>query len=122
MSVDLYDMAERAELLVRKTNFQGMTQDEVIGLFYQEFSEPTVAENELKEKDLNIKIEWMLSSGFENDYCNYRETSTFTYKGYVWTIDEVNSSSLMKIELYKKWYDETITEDELNRYLEFYRL
>lgn len=122
MEKDLWDLAERAESLIRKTNFQGMTQDEIIALFYLEFCEPTSVERKLEERELNIKIEWMLDNGFENDYCNYRETSTFTYKGYVWTIDEVKSSALMKIELYKKWYDEIITEDELNRYLEFYKI
>lgn len=113
MSVDLYDMAERAETLVRKTNFQGMTQDEIVGLFYQEFCEPTVAE---EERD--IKIEWMLHNGFKKDYCGERKINILSYNDeYSWTYDEIMFEPLKNIKAYKEWYEGKITESELDKLL-----
>ncbi|MBY6838689.1 hypothetical protein [Clostridium botulinum] len=47
MSVDIWDMAERATKIVKEQIKNDIYEDEVTGIFYQEFCEPTVAEKEI---------------------------------------------------------------------------
>lgn len=96
MKKDLWDLSERAEALVRKINFQGMTQDEIIGLFYQEFCEPTEV-----EKQYEIKYKWMLEHGFNQEKCNGQEF--LVYNGdFYWCKEDVMYHTLSEI---KKYFD-----------------
>lgn len=47
MSKDLWDLAERATKIVREQIKEDINEDEMTGVFYQEFCEPTVAEKQL---------------------------------------------------------------------------
>ena len=102
MSVDLYDMAERAESLVRQTNFQGMSQDEIIGLFYQEFCKPTKIEEQYK-----AKCKWMLENGFKKKKHNGVQVLVYNNDFY-WSKEDIMYFTLSEIkhqvEVYNKKY------------------
>jgi len=113
MSKDLWDLAERATKIVKEQIKTDINEDEMTGIFYQEFCEPTVA-----EKQHNIKMEWMLHNGFKKSYCGERKEDILSYKDeYSWTYEEILFESLKNIKAYKQWYDGGITENELDKLL-----
>lgn len=103
-----YEYKNVAELLVSKTNFQGMTKDEVIGLFYQEFSERTEV-----EKQYEIKYKWMLENGFKTqDY--FGEELLVYNEDFYWTKEDIMYHALSEIKQQIDMYNENLKyENEL---------
>jgi hypothetical protein len=60
MSKDLWDLSERATKIVKEQIKNDINEEEMTGIFYQEFCEPTVAEKELLG-DLSIGDKVMIS-------------------------------------------------------------
>lgn len=104
MSVDLWDIAERDETLVSKTNFQGMTQDEVIGLFYQEFCEPTKIEEQYE-----IKYKWMLENGFKKRKHDGIQVLVYNNDFY-WCKEDIMYYTLSEIKQLEMYNKECITK------------
>ncbi|EHN17059.1 hypothetical protein [Clostridium sporogenes] len=63
---------------------------------------------------MNTKIKWLLDNGFKEDWCIYRKTIIYTYKGYSWTIKETKEVPLSTLMTYKRFYDGYISEKELD--------
>jgi hypothetical protein len=65
VSKDLWDLAERATKIVKEQIKEDINEDEMTGVFYQEFCEPTVAEKELLD-GLKIGDKVMVKIEIEN--------------------------------------------------------
>lgn len=65
------------------------------------------------------KIKWMISNGFKRDICPVRKVIIYCYKGYQWTLEEIRETSTSVIMKFKLFYDDVITEKQLNKYIEF---
>lgn len=63
---------------------------------------------------MNTKIKWLIDNGFKEDWCSYRKTIVYSYKNYSWTKAEVKEVPLSTLMGYKKFYDNEITESELD--------
>jgi hypothetical protein len=109
VSKDLWDLAERATKIVKEQIRADINEDEITGIFYQEFCEPAVVEQQYE-----IKYKWMLDNGFKEDYCSGRKGCVLSYNDeYSWTYDDILTEPLKNIRIFKKWYDGDISEDEL---------
>ncbi|KFX55808.1 hypothetical protein FDC50_15010 [Clostridium botulinum] len=65
------------------------------------------------------KVNWMLKNGFKRRICPVRKVLVYCYKGYEWTFEEIKNTSTSVIVKYKLFYDGQITEEKLNKYIEF---
>jgi hypothetical protein len=65
MSKDLWDLSERATKIVKEQIKEDINEEEMTGIFYQEFCEPTVAEKELLG-DLEIGDNVIVKTEIEN--------------------------------------------------------
>ncbi|HDK7218102.1 TPA: hypothetical protein PTV45_003573 [Clostridium botulinum] len=63
---------------------------------------------------MNTKIKWLLDNGFKEDWCSYRKTIIYIYKGYSWTKKETKEVPLSTLMTYKRFYDGEISEKELD--------
>lgn len=68
---------------------------------------------------LKLKEKWMIDNGFKKGWCSHRHCTTYDYKGYSWTIEDIETTSFAVITRFKKWYDGLITERELEQAKEF---
>ena len=46
----------------------------------------------------------------------FRKVGVWNYKGYSWTLREINLASLEVLEKYKNFYDDEISEQELDNF------
>ena len=65
---------------------------------------------------LKEKILWMVKNGFKQMFTS-RETFAYSYKGYIWTENDIQKYSLDAIKKCKTYYDDKITKNELENYL-----
>lgn len=63
---------------------------------------------------MNEKIQWLDNNGFKYEQCFIRRIGTWNYKGYSWTLPEINLTSLETMKNFKKFYDGEISEQELD--------
>jgi hypothetical protein len=100
MSKDLWDLAERATKIVKEQIRQDINEEEMTGIFYQEFCEPT-----LIEKQYEIKHNWMLENGFNQEKYNGQEFLVYNNDFY-WCKEDIMYHTLSEIkeyfDLYKK--------------------
>lgn len=100
MSKDLWDLSERATKIVKEQIKQDINEEELTGIFYQEFCEPT-----LIEKQYEIKYKWMLDNGFAKEKCNGQEFLVYNSDFY-WCKEDIMYHTLSEIkeyfDLYKK--------------------
>ena len=64
------------------------------------------------------KRKWMIDNGFKRELCPYRNI-VYNYKGYSWTVKDIENTSMSVIMKYKLFYDGEITEEELDKYIKF---
>ena len=96
--------------------------------FYNKFNnldtyyQPNKKTIEIEESDYTAdyesKVQWLLENDFRKDYDTENETDIFIYDGYVWIREQVEDANLSVIKKYKDWYDENITEEELDKFVE----
>ncbi|WP_252251238.1 hypothetical protein [Clostridium sp. VAP52] len=100
MSVDIWDMAERATKIVKEQIKNDIYEDEVTAIFYQEFCEPT-----LIEKEYEIKYKWMIKNGFKKEKDNGIDVLVYNDDFY-WSKEDIEYNSLSEIKEYIEFYKE----------------
>lgn len=70
---------------------------------------------------MNKKINWLESSGFKYEHCKIRRIGTWNYKGYSWTLEDIKEIPLEVIKTFKDWYDEKISEKDLQKIIDRYK-
>lgn len=107
MLKDLWDLAERATKIVKEQIKEGINEDEMTGIFYQEFCEPTEV-----EKQYDIKYKWMLENGFKREKCNGEDVLVYNCDFY-WCKEDIMYYSLSEIKQQFELYNENFKKENL---------
>lgn len=71
---------------------------------------------------MNKNINWLESNGFKYEHCLIRRIGTWNYKGYSWTLEDIKEATIEVLQEFKKFYDEEITEKQLEEFLKINRV
>lgn len=94
MSKDIWDLAERATKYIRENIKDDIDEDDVIGLLYQEFCEPTKAEVKILDGlQIGQRVVVCNISEYSNKYLNGKD-------GYIAEVDmDINYPIIVNIHI-----------------------